>query len=213
MLTVHHLGVSQSERIVWLCEELEIPYRLEVYARDPTTRLAPPAYRALHPLGVAPVITEGPVVMAESGAIVDYILARYGNGRLSVPVDHPEFPDYLYWFHFSNGTLQPGFMRLMIAAMSGQGPDHPLTRGLMARQAAMLAMLDQRLADHPYLAGEAFTAADVVIAFSLTTMRVFQPFDIRPYPHILAYLKRLSDRPAYRRALEKGDPGMTPLID
>ena len=89
MLTVHHLGVSPSERIVWLCEELEIPYRLEVYARDPTTRLAPPAYRALHPLGVAPVITDGPVVMAESGAIVDYILARYGDGRLSVPADRP----------------------------------------------------------------------------------------------------------------------------
>lgn len=104
-------------------------------------------------------------------------------------------------------------MRLMFAAMSVQGPDHPLVRRFTARQAAMLAMLDQRLADHTYLAGEAFTAADVMIAFSLTTMRVFQPFDIRPHPHILAYLKRLSDRPAYRRALEKGDPGMTPLID
>lgn len=211
MLTVHHLGVSQSERIVWLCEELELPYRLQTYARDPSTRLAPPEYRALHPVGAAPVITDGEVVLAESGAIVDYILALYGDGRLVVRREDPEFPNYLYWLHFANGTLQPAIMRLMLLQRSGLAADHPIRQMQAGRHAAMLRMMDERLGAHPYLAGEAFTAADIMIAFSLTTMRVFQPFDLSPYPNILAYLQRLADRPAYRRALEKGDPGRTPL--
>ena len=91
MLTVHHLGKSQSERIVWLCEELGIPYDLKLYDRDPVTRLAPPEYKALHPLGAAPVITDGDVVLAESGAIIEYIVAKYGNGRLVLAADHPDF--------------------------------------------------------------------------------------------------------------------------
>lgn len=105
MLTVHHLGKSQSERIVWLCEELAIPYELKLYDRDPVTRLAPPAYKALHPIGAAPVITDGDLVMAESGAIIEYIVARYGNRRLVLPPDHPDFAQFVYWFHFANGTL------------------------------------------------------------------------------------------------------------
>ncbi|MHC2324808.1 glutathione S-transferase [Bradyrhizobium diazoefficiens] len=114
MLTVHHLGKSQSERIVWLCEELEIPYELKRYARDSVTMLAPPDYKALHPIGAAPVITDGDLVLAESGAIVDYIMARYGNGRLVLRPDDPDFAQFLYWFHFANGTLQAGMGRLMI---------------------------------------------------------------------------------------------------
>src|SRR4029078_2161637 len=91
MLTVHHLGISQSERIVWLCEELEIPYALKTYERDPKTRLAPPDYKALHPMGTAPVIAEGDLVLAESGAVVDFIIAKYGGGRLTLASDHPDF--------------------------------------------------------------------------------------------------------------------------
>ena len=114
MLTVHHLGKSQSERIVWLCEELGIPYELKHTVRDSQTMLAPAPYKAMHPIGSAPVITDGDLVLAESGAIVEYILAKYGNGRLALPPSHPDFASYLYWFHFANGTLQAGMGRLMI---------------------------------------------------------------------------------------------------
>ena len=114
MLTVHHLRRSQSERIVWLCEELGLDYVLKCYARDPTTMLAPPEYRALHPMGTAPVITDGDVVLAESGAIVDYIIAKYGNGRLAHSSDHPDFAQYLFWFHYANGTLQLQMMRKLL---------------------------------------------------------------------------------------------------
>src|SRR3954452_66527 len=107
MLTVHHLGKSQSERIVWLCEELGIPYELKRYARDPVSMLAPADYKALHPIGAAPVLTDGGLVLAESGAVLDYIIAKYGNGRLTLKPDHPDFASYLYWLHFANGSLQP----------------------------------------------------------------------------------------------------------
>jgi len=97
MLTVHPLRRSQSERIVWLCEELRLDYTLKCYVRDPATMLAPAEYRALHPMGTAPVITDGDVMLAESGAIVEYIIARYGDGRLAIPPAHPEFSQYLFW--------------------------------------------------------------------------------------------------------------------
>lgn len=103
-ITIHHLGVSQSERVIWLMEELELPYRLIRYERDPVTRLAPLAYKALHPMGTAPVITDGATVLGESSAIVEFILARYGEGRLAVAPNAPEFADYLYWFHFANSS-------------------------------------------------------------------------------------------------------------
>src|SRR4029078_164574 len=108
MLTVHHLGISQSERIVWLCEELSIPYQLVNYERDPVTRLAPAQYKALHPFGTAPVIVDGSVVLSESGAIIEYIIARHGKGRLAVRPDAPNYADYLFWFHFANGSMMPG---------------------------------------------------------------------------------------------------------
>src|SRR4249920_629060 len=100
MLTVHHLGISQSERIVWLCEELEIPYQLVRYDRDPNTQLAPEKYKELHPFGTAPVITEGKMVLGETGAIMEYIIAKHGGGQLVVGADKPNFADYLFWFHF-----------------------------------------------------------------------------------------------------------------
>ena len=110
MITVHHLGVSQSERIVWLCEELGLPYKLQRYDRDPTTRFALANYKALHPMGIAPVITDGALVLAESGAIVEYLIGRHGGGRLAVRADQANFTDYLYWFHFANGTMMPNEM-------------------------------------------------------------------------------------------------------
>src|SRR5260370_12993312 len=126
MLTVHHLGKSQSERIVWLCEELEIPYELKRYDRDPVTRLAPPEYKALHPIGAAPLITDGDLVLAESGAVIEYIVAKHGTARLALAADHPDFAQFLYWFHFANGTLQPamgGNMILIRFRLPAANPD------------------------------------------------------------------------------------------
>jgi glutathione S-transferase len=141
MLTVHHLGVSQSERIVWLCEELEIPYELVIYDRDPVTRLAPPQYKALHPMGTAPVITDGDLIMSESGAIMEYIIARHGGGRLSVPADDPNFPDYLFWLHFANASVMPAGMVAMIMGILQIDEANPLRGALGARGVNAFAMI------------------------------------------------------------------------
>jgi len=212
MLTVHHLGRGQSERVVWLCEELGLDYQLIRYDRDPKTILAPPELKALHPSGAAPLITDDGPILAESGAIVDYILAKYGAGRLVVPVNNPGFAEYLHWLHFANGTLQPALGRAMLARRAQLPPDHPVSVWAEGRRERALTYVEQRLAGTRYLAGEAFTAADIMTVFSLTTMRLFVPFDLAPYPAIRAYLQRMGAREAYRRAMEKGDPGFTPML-
>ncbi|HKT74725.1 MAG TPA: glutathione S-transferase [Steroidobacteraceae bacterium] len=212
MLTVHHLGISQSERIVWLCEELGIPYELVRYDRDPVTRMAPANYKALHPFGTAPTITDGDLVLAESGAIIEYIIAKYGNGRLAVGADKPNFADYLFWFHFSNASAMPSVMVDMILTMVGTPSDANLLSALRARRVRFHAMTEERLGNAPYFAGNELTAADIMMVFPLTTMRMFVPLDLGPFPNIRAYLKRIGERPAYRRAMAKGDPGMTPAL-
>ncbi len=184
MLTVHHLGISQSERIVWLCEELEIPYALKIYQRDPKTILAPADYKALHPIGTAPVIIDGDVVLAESGAVVDYIIAKYGNGRLKLAPDHPGFAQFLYWFHFSNGTLQAQMGRNMILNRLKLADDNPILQATRGRLDRSFDLVNARLGEADYLAGE-FTAADIMIGFSLTTMRYFMPYDIGRCPNIM----------------------------
>lgn len=212
MLTVHHLGLSQSERIVWLCEELELPYDLKVYQRDPQTRLAPAEYKALHPMQLSPVIQDGEVVLAESGAIIEYLLARYGNGRLQVPVEAPNFPDYLFWFHFANGTFLPSASTEMLGLPSADGKVHPFVAVYQARTERAFALLEQQLASTDYLAGAEFTAADIINVFGLTTLRAFTRRSLDGFPAIRAYLARIGQRPAYRRAMEKGDPGLTPML-
>lgn len=212
MLVVHHLGKSQSERIVWLCEELNVPYELKLYARDPVTILAPPEYKALHPIGAAPVINDDGLVLAESSAIMDYILAKYGGGRLVPASDHPDFAPYLYWFHFANGTLQPSMGRNMILRRLNLPDDNPVLLAMKERLDRALSLVDRRLGEASYFAGSAFTAADIIMVFSLTTMRYFLPLDITPYRNIVAYLARISQRPAYQAAMKKGDPGMDLLL-
>jgi glutathione S-transferase len=211
-LTVHHLGKSQSERIVWLCEELGLPYELKLYDRDPVTRLAPPEYKALHPMGAAPVIDDDGVVLAESGAIIEYLIARYGNGRLVLAPDHPDFPHFVYWFHFANGTLQPATGRNMILSRLDLPHDNPMLRAMNARLDLALGQVQSRLAKVDYFAGSEFTTADIMIVFTLTTMRLFLPFGLAPYPAILGYLQRIGRRDAYQRAMRKGDPDLTPLL-
>lgn len=212
MLVVHHLGRSQSERIVWLCEELEVPYELRRYERDPVTMLAPPGFKALHPIGAAPVITDGDLVLAESGAVVEYVIARHGAGRLALAPSHPDFADYLYWFHFANGTLQPSMGRNMILRRLGLAEDNPTLLAMKERLDRALGLVEARLGGVEYLAGREFTAADIMVVFSLTTMRGFIPVDLGPYPAILSYLRRIGARGAYRRAMRKGDPDMAPLL-
>lgn len=207
MLTIHHLGVSQSERIVWLCEELDIEYELIRYEHLPVTTLAPPEYKALHPLGTAPVITDGDVTLAESGAVIDYIVARYGDMRLMLPPDHPNFPDYLFWYHHGNASLM---MAMMVAAPL---PDEIGVKQIVQdRVQRGFAALNARLESSPWLAGDMFTVADIMALFPLTTMRRFTHYDLSPYPHILRYLERISDRAAFRRAMEKADPGQQLLM-
>jgi glutathione S-transferase len=211
MLTVHHLGVSQSDRIVWLCEELGVPYELRRYDRDPVTRLAPEAYKALHPSQTAPVITDGALVLAESGAIVDYIIAEHGDGRLALTAGHPEFANYLYWFHYANGSMMPAGMVELVLTVLGMN-ENEAVRALRVRADRAYHLAEQRLGVATWFAGETFTAADIMMLFPLTTMRVFVRRDMTPYPNIRAYLKRIGERPAFQRAAAKGDPDLTPLL-
>jgi glutathione S-transferase len=212
MLTVHHLGHSQSERVVWLCEELAIPYELKKYVRDSVTRLSPPELKALHPLGAAPLIEIDGMMLAESASIVEYLLVRCGGGRLRHGPDHPDFAAYLYWFHFANGNLQPTMMRAMVVSRSGLAADHPMQVAAEQRLKRVLALVDARLAQTEYLAGDEFTAADIMSVFSLTTMRLFHALDLAPYQNIRAFLGRIGSRPAYQRAMAKGDPDLTPML-
>ena len=211
MLTVHHLGISQSDRIVWLCEELAIPYELKRYDRDPVTRLAPAAYKAIHPSGTAPIITDGDLVLGESGAIIDYIIHTYGGGRLALTTGQPGFTDYLFWFHFANGSMMPSAMVDMVLAMTG-AKESDLGRALGSRAPRAYDMVEHRLGEAPYFAGDHFTAADIMMLFPLTTMRVFAPRDLAPFPNTRAYLQRIGERPAFQAAMTKADPGFPPML-
>ena len=212
MLTIHHLATSQSERILWLCEEIGLPYELKRYERDPVTKLAPPQLRALHPSGTAPVITDGDLVLAESGAIIDYIIMKHGDGLLAFAPAHPNFAQYLYWFHFANATLQPYMGRNMILGRLDLAPDNPVLVSARGRLEHALGQVETRLGEAEYLAGNRLTAADITMVFSLTTMRLFNPLDLTPYPHIRAYLGRIGEREPYRRAMHKGDPHLVPML-
>jgi len=212
MLKIHHLGHSQSERIVWLCEELELPYELLHYTRDAVTRLSPPELKTLHPLGAAPLMEDGELLLAESAAIVEYIIVKHGGGRFKLGPDHPDYADFLYWFHFSNGNLQSGMLRFMSMNRAGLAANHPALMAVKGRLDLLLALVEDRLGKVPYFAGQEFTAADIMSVFSFTTMRLFQPLDLAPYPNIRAYLQRIGARPAYQRAMAKGDPDLTPML-
>lgn len=216
MLTVHHLQRGQSERIIWLCEELGIPYELKLYQRNPY--FSPPELEALTPLGAAPVITDTtfdaskPLKLAESGAIVEYIIYKHGGGRLVLPPTHHDYADYLYWLHLANSNLQPAIERSLTTRHLKLPADHPTQKRVDARLEKLLKHVNDRLTQAPWFAGEEFTVADIMSVFSLTTMRLFFPLDLTGYDGILAWLQRVGQRPAYRRAMEKGDPGFTPVL-
>ncbi|OAA70715.1 Glutathione S-transferase, protein [Cordyceps fumosorosea ARSEF 2679] len=208
-ITVHHLQVSQSERIPWLLEELGLPYELRTYKRAPL--LAPPEYKALHPGGAAPVIRihgDADLTLAESGACVEYLARRHGRDhRLFVEPDDPAYADFLYWWHWSNGTFQPAVARAMYARDLPEGSRiREVSKERLGR--ALDALGKQLGRAGGYLVGPELSAADIMVVFSLTTMRYFSPYSLGEHPNILKYLGRISKREAYRTAMAKSDPDM-----
>lgn len=207
MITIHHLGVSQSDRVVWLMEELELPYKLQWYDRA-ADYLAPADFRALHPLGTAPVITDGELVLAESTAIVEYISQRHGGGRLSVPVDDDEYPHYLFWMQFNNNLQAALFIQLALR-LGGGDPGSDNVIAVMSRRRAdgLYRALEQRLTQSEYLAGQRFTCADIMALFNLTSLERLgaRPLD-DGLPHVRAYVERLTARPAYQKAMSIAGP-------
>ena len=210
MRTVHHLRISQSERIVWLCEELGLDYELKLYNRREDNRLAPDDYKALHPMGIAPVIEDGDLVLGESGAICEYIDRKYGGARLSPGPDSPDFAGHLFWFHFANATFMTNGMMALAAQAAGANelPAFVADRGAKGWQLA-----EARLGEAPFFGGSDLTTADIMMGFNLTTSRLFGGVSLEPFPNIAAYLQRIGQRPAYQRAMAKAEPGMPPKLD
>jgi glutathione S-transferase len=213
MITVHHLLVSQSERVIWLMEELGLPYDLKSYPRQ-SSGMADPIFPKLHPIGAAPVIQDGDVTMGESLAIFRYILDLYGNGKLMIAPGKPGYADFVYWFHYSNGGLMPMILQVFFGPRFGAAPDSPMMKVTMDRLGRHLTMIDNRLATNSYLAGTEFTAADIMCHFPFGTMKGVANIDISNRPNIRAWLKRISDRPAYQKAMKlaghETDPAANP---
>ena len=205
MIIIHHLGVSQSDRIVWLMEELNLPYQLKWYHRQPNA-LAPEEYLALHPAATAPVIEDGDLVLAESAAIVEHICHRHANGALTVGPTQDNYAEYLYWMHFNNNIL--GIFLAQLALRAGTpGPDSERIGGLLTRrEEKYFHHLDQRLGVATYLAGEEFTCADIMVMFNLTSLPLFGGRGIEDLPNVVAYVKRVSARPAYIKAMAIAGP-------
>ena len=209
MITIYHLDTSRSERIVWLMEELGLPYALERFYRMPNI-LAPEELRQVHPLGRAPVIRDGDTVLAESGAIVEYIVARHGGGRLGVAPSDPAFAQYLYWLHYAEGSLLLQLLREWTLERfltdADAAPGMARVRGATRQH---LAFVEGHLAGSDYFAGPEFTAADVMMVFAFTTLLRFRGLDLEPYAALRRYLSRIEARPAHRRAMEVAGPGVT----
>lgn len=201
MIILQHLDRSRSERIVWLLEELGLPYRLETFLRRPDL-YGPEEMKHIHALGRAPVIVDGDTVLAESGAIVQYLLARHGDGRFDVAPSAPNFAPYLYWLHYAEGSLMLQLLReWSVDRMLPDADIHPGMARLRDGTRQHLGMVDEVLRRSPYLAGPDFTAADIMMAYPFTTFRrEIRPLDLAPFPAIEAWVRRLEERPAFRKA-------------
>ncbi len=208
MLTIYHLETSRSERVVWLMEELELENESQVYPRE-TTGGAPHPLHSIHPLGKAPVIRDGDTLLAESGAIVEYIVYRHGGGRLAVRPEAPSYGRYLYWLHFAEGSLMSLMLIALVLSRVPEARASPVTARIRARMAQMLGFVDTELGSSGWFAGADFTAADVMMVFPFTTMRRFLDYDLAPYPNCVAYLQRIEARPAYRKAMAIAGPTRT----
>lgn len=210
MLTVHHLRLSQSERIVWLCEELGIDYEVKLYNRRTDNRLAPDEYKALHPMGIAPVITDGDFVLGESGAIIDWIVAKYGDRGLVPAKDHPDFADHLFYYHWANATFMTNGMMALVAQFMGAAEMPPFVADRFQKG---WAIVEKRLGEADYFGGAQLTTADIMMGFQLTTSRAMSGMSIDHLPNLKAYLQRIGERPGYQNAMAKAEPGMPPKLD
>jgi glutathione S-transferase len=216
MITVHHLNNSRSQRILWLLEELALPYEIKRYQRDPKTMLAPPELRAAHPLGKSPVISDGDLTIAESGAIVEYLSGKYGGGRLVPAAGSPERLRYTYWMHFAEGSAMPPLLLKLVFDRIENAPMpffvRPVARRI-AQQAKnwivlpnierILNFLEVELGKSAWFAGAEFSAADVQMSFPLEAASVRGGLN-ETRPRLWAFLKTIHARPAYQRALENG---------
>lgn len=216
MITVHHLNNSRSQRILWLLEELGLEYEVKRYDRDPTTMLAPESLRAVHPLGKSPVITDGALTLAESGAIIEYLVDRYGDGRLAPPIGTPERLRYIYWLHYAEGSAMPLLVLRLIFNKIEASPMpffvRPIARLIVDRvrqsfiepQIALhLGYLEAELEKSLWFVDSEFTAADIQMSFPLEAAAARSGLDISR-PKLMDFLDRIHARPAYRRALERG---------
>jgi glutathione S-transferase len=219
MITVHHLENSRSQRVLWLLEELGQPYRVKRYARDPETKLAPAALRKVHPLGKSPVITDGEHVIAESGAIVEYLVGAYGDGSGLVPAPGtPERLRYTYWLHYAEGSAMPPLLLSLIFRKMPEAPMpffvRPVVRGIAAKvQESFVApqldlhldFMEAELGKSGWFAGSELTAADIQMSFPLEAAAAAGLLGERR-PRLQAFVERIATRPAYRKALQKGGP-------
>jgi glutathione S-transferase len=201
MIALHHLNNSRSQRIIWLLEELGTPYDLVLYQRDATTNLAPPELKAVNPLGKSPVITDGDITIAESGAIVEYLVDRYGGGRFQPPAGSNAHLVYLEWLHYAEGSAMLPLMLSFYLMRLGEAaaPLNPRVNGEIENHFTYIA---GALGDRDYLMGADFTGADVQISFVLEMARALGR--LNAFPSLSAYVDRLHARPAYQRAIEKG---------
>jgi glutathione S-transferase len=216
MLTVHHLNNSRSQRVLWLLEELEQPYEMVRYQRQPDMH-APAGLRAIHPLGKAPILVDGGKVVAESGAIVEYLTETYGDGRLIPRPNTPERLRYTYWLHYAEGSAMPPLLlKLLFTLMPRRAPAllRPLVRKVSSQ--ALMSLVNPQLKQHmafweeelsrtTWFAGDEFSAADIQMSFPLEAAAARAGLE-QGHPRAMAFLDRIHARPAYRRALEKGGP-------
>ncbi len=203
MITVHHLNHSRSQRIVWLLEELALPYAIKHYARDKVTNLAPPALKAVHPLGKSPVLTDGRRVVAESGAITDYIIRRHGGGRLAPAPGSDAHETYLEWLHFAEGSAMTPFLLAMYTARLGDAAA-PLRPRIEEQIGAHVAYFSAQLGGNDWLVENTLSGADIMMSFiaEIASARSMGA----DFPNILAYAKRLQARPAWQAAMAKTEP-------
>jgi len=201
LITVHHLNNSRSQRILWLLEELALPYEIVRYQRDPKTMLAPASLRNIHPLGKSPVIEDGPLRLAETGAIVDYVVGRYGE-RLAPPPDSEAYWRYRYWLHYAEGSAMPPLLtKLVVRKLGPLG--WPARRYVDGQIALHLDYLEKELANRSWFVAEEFSAADIMMSFPLEAATARGGLNARR-PNLMAFLKRIHARPAYQRALSRG---------
>jgi len=218
MIVVHHLNNSRSQRVLWLLEELGVPYEIKRYQRDAKTMLAPPELRAVHPLGKSPVITDGNLTIAESGAIIEYLVERYGNGRLVPKAGTPEKLRYTYWLHFAEGSaMLPLVMKLVFGRVETAPMPFfvkPIAKGIAAKVKAsfiepninaQLAYMESELGKTTWFAGNEFSAADIQMSFPIEAAAARGGLDAK-YPKLMAFLERIHAMPGYKRGIEKGGP-------